>query len=554
MIDIEPGMVLGKYRVEDPIGGGGFARVYRADQMGPGGFSKKVAIKILRQKVLANESSIERFFREARILALLNHRNIVQVHEFTQERGLYFLVMEYVEGLTLSRLSRELGREIPLWLQVAIGVEVCRALRFAHGLRDRERQVEGIMHRDIKPSNIMISSQGDVKVTDFGLAKMSAGDNLSVLGEIKGTPRFMSPEQREGAPTTVKSDIYSLASVLYALCTGEAPNRFDEGEIPPASRLDPEVPEALSLLLARALSSRPEQRPDAATFGEQLQQILERVAPPGQLSRLSDALSELVRRCAEGLAVGGAGRGGQTASVAPGARPVPFAPQIVAGEGGLSTTRSPGAPAAGPRGAGPAPERADGPTDGPTIATRRGRLWRWTALFAGVAVILLVVDALVIRPQAGPVLDRGGGGDAGQGRRGETSRGRGEGRAAAPPSPVDGSPGNASDARAAPPPRPVVKPRHAATRRRGAGRRTHSPRGVPSAAEPRGEGFLSLNVEPWATVFVDDKKVGVTPIYRMRLRAGTHRIRLRGPEGREVTRRVRIRPDKHENLGLVLLE
>ncbi len=295
-----PGLVLGRYTIEAFIGGGAFGRVYRATQAGPAGFARTVALKVLRPDCDDRENSVQVFAREARIVALLHHRNIVQVYDFSCEGDQYYLVMELIDGLTLRGLLR--GRSVlPLWLRVAIGAEVCRGLSYAHALCDEQGQPLGVVHRDIKPSNILVGRRGEVKVSDFGLAKMSRvpSDQLTVAGMIKGTPGYMSPEQRRGEAATPASDVFSLGAMLYEMCTQVPASIFwPEGAPQPRlqipSRGNPEISPELDRSLLAALSSHAERRPASAALAEQLQQVALQLEPA-----VTSRLAEELGRCVE---------------------------------------------------------------------------------------------------------------------------------------------------------------------------------------------------------------------------------------------------------------
>ncbi|MFZ5785402.1 MAG: serine/threonine-protein kinase, partial [Acidobacteriota bacterium] len=216
---IRPGTILGKYTVEGLIGGGGFGLVYRATQRGPAGFVQEVALKTVHPRA---EDGLAALVREARIIAQLHHRNVVQVHDLAHDGEVWFLVMEFVEGVTLRELR---DRKLPLWVRVGIGAEVAAGLEYAHTLRDENGGPLGLIHRDVKPSNILLGRSGAVKLADFGLAKLSLrpSEERTEVGVVKGTPAYMSPEQRLGEPATAASDIFSLAAVLHELTTGVNP-------------------------------------------------------------------------------------------------------------------------------------------------------------------------------------------------------------------------------------------------------------------------------------------------------------------------------------------
>lgn len=330
MAKIGPGTKLGKYTLDGLIATGGFGEVYRARQLGPGGFSKTVAIKVLGAQALTAEMGLETFLREGRVAALLNHRNIVQVHEVGSHRGTHFLVMEYVDGMNLRQLWRRFGAEMPLWLRVGIVLEVCRGLGYAHSFRG-EGCPNGVVHRDVKPSNILLSMQGDVKLTDFGLAKpfQTDQDQLTSDGMIKGTPGYMSPEQQAGDEVTAASDVYGLGMVLYAICAQQA-RRLQPGQLPPPTAYDSRTPASLTELIASAMQPIASHRPDAAVLGEALAHELNRLAPSGAVGRLSTEVGSWVQRARQQQAGEAALPFGGTAELTP--PDGGFAPQLVATE------------------------------------------------------------------------------------------------------------------------------------------------------------------------------------------------------------------------------
>ncbi len=275
MDDSNIGRQLGHCRIEKKLGSGGMGTVYLAHH---DGLHRKVAIKVLPGDLAEEPGFIERFLREARLAARLEHPNVVQVYDVGEEQGTYYICMQYVEGKSLEAILRERKR-ISLQESLAIAKRVAVALGTAHKL--------GIVHRDIKPANILISREGVVKVVDFGLAKdRDAGRSISGSGQIMGTPHYMSPEQAQSGNVDRRSDIYSLGATLYHLITGRRP--FD-GESPlsivlkhvreePVSPrlIDPSIPEAVCALIARMMSKDPSARHGAA---EELVRDLDALKP-----------------------------------------------------------------------------------------------------------------------------------------------------------------------------------------------------------------------------------------------------------------------------------
>ncbi|MHC4607088.1 MAG: protein kinase domain-containing protein, partial [Planctomycetota bacterium] len=271
------GKTLGHCRVERLIGRGGMGEVYLGQHEG---LNRSVAIKILPPYLARDSGFTERFLREARTAAQLEHPNVVQVHDVGQEGETYYLIMQLVEGQGLDRLLKERG--ISVRDSVAIVKRIAAALGAAHRL--------GIIHRDVKPSNILISNDGKVKVSDFGLAKeLGAGQTISGTGEILGTPHYMSPEQAEGKPADARSDLYSLGATLYRMLTGHPP--FG-GETPVAiavrhvredprkpSEINAEIPEELDAVVLKLMAKKPEERYATA---EDLIRDLDAMKKPGE--------------------------------------------------------------------------------------------------------------------------------------------------------------------------------------------------------------------------------------------------------------------------------
>ena len=196
----------------EQIGIGGMAAVYRARKMS---IDKVVAIKVLFPYLASDESFIDRFQREAKAAARIQHENVVNVIDYGESDGSYYIVMEYYEGQTLEDIVKEHGA-LPLDIAVLIMLEVCYGLESAHA--------KGIVHRDIKPSNLIYTSQGGVKIADFGLAKQS--DSMTMItqqGKVMGTPAYMSPEQAAGRNVTTQSDVFSLGVVAYELLADTKP-------------------------------------------------------------------------------------------------------------------------------------------------------------------------------------------------------------------------------------------------------------------------------------------------------------------------------------------
>ena len=213
------GRTIGRYRITEHLGRGGMAEVYKAYQPS---LDRNVAIKVMHAFLADEKEFLSRFEREAKVVATLRHPNIVQVYDFDVENGMYYMVMEFIEGETLKRRLQDLEEKsewVPLEDSVRIVLAVGSALKYAHE--------HGMVHRDVKPANVMITTDGQVILTDFGIAKIVSASNLTASGAMVGTPSYMAPEQGMGQPGDERSDIYSLGVMLYQLVTGRLPYDAD---------------------------------------------------------------------------------------------------------------------------------------------------------------------------------------------------------------------------------------------------------------------------------------------------------------------------------------
>jgi serine/threonine protein kinase len=259
----EPTEIAGRYQIVQKLGAGAMGTVYKAKDKVLG---RMVAIKTIRLEGLAasdtsHDELRERFLREAKVAANLKHPNIVTIYDFGEAAGLTYIAMEFIDGQGLDRIIRA-GR-LPLERAAALGIQVADALAVAHKHK--------VIHRDVKPANIMIEAGDRVKVTDFGIAKPETGEHLTMTGSILGTPSYMSPEQaRANREIDGRSDLFSLGCILYEMVSGQKAFRGDTltaiifkiitEEPPPLRELDPNVPDEMVRIIAKALAKAPEAR------------------------------------------------------------------------------------------------------------------------------------------------------------------------------------------------------------------------------------------------------------------------------------------------------
>jgi serine/threonine protein kinase len=260
---MQVGEIIGAYEIEREIGQGGMATVYRARQLK---LDRAVAIKVMHQNLLQDESFRARFSREARIVASLEHPNIVPIYDYDEYEGRPYLVMKCIDGPTLKRRALKTG--LSLEETVRTMKLVAAALDYAHG--------RGILHRDIKPSNILLDDEGRPYITDFGLARITQmGESTISHDMMLGTPFYISPEQARGdKDLTTQTDLYSFGVILYELITGAVPFTADTpyaivhghiySEPQPPSERNPNLNDAVDAVIGRALAKKPQQRYDSA--------------------------------------------------------------------------------------------------------------------------------------------------------------------------------------------------------------------------------------------------------------------------------------------------
>jgi serine/threonine protein kinase len=299
-------MKFGQYELLELIAVGGMAEVYKGRVVGAEGFEKHVAIKRIMPDLAEDERFVKMLLTEARIHSALSHRNIVQIHDLgISEDDEYFIVLEYVEGYDLRVINDQFtaaGEIIPEALSLHVAAEVAQGLHFAHELRGSDGQPLGLVHRDVSPSNVLISLAGEVKLSDFGLAKRR--QDRSVVGSLKGNLAYMSPEQARQSPLDRRTDVFSLGAVLFEMLTGRrlreitdevtAWNEVASGVIPSARSVRPDLPEPFEHLLARALAVEPARRyKDAAAFSAAIRDVLGHMNTPVGASDLQSLLTYL---------------------------------------------------------------------------------------------------------------------------------------------------------------------------------------------------------------------------------------------------------------------
>ncbi len=297
----------GQFRVIQQVARGGMATVYEAEQIGPAGFTKQIALKIIHDRYAKQPEWLQLFIDEAKLSANLVHGNIVQIYQLGQVGGETFIAMEFIKGVTLRALidrHRHLGTPMSAALAAYIASRLCRALDFAHNFVDHSGRRLDIVHRDVSPGNVMLTWDGHVKLGDFGIAKArTMFDPAAQRPLMMGKKHYMSPEQILGGHVDSRSDVFAMGIVMFELLALQPLFTEDETEaaidevvvapVPDVSRYIPGIEPSLDALLRAALSKAPEQRPSAADFGRVLDQYCVTHREMGSPERLQAHLAEM---------------------------------------------------------------------------------------------------------------------------------------------------------------------------------------------------------------------------------------------------------------------
>lgn len=523
------GLHLGRYRLLERLATGGMAEIYLAEQTADSGLTRRVVIKTILPQFTADPAMRSMLLDEARLGFALQHRNIVQVGDVGDQDELLYIAMEYVEGANLAEVceasasrdgasrdgasadgaSAGSASALGLGLVLHIGLEVLAALDYAHTFT-RDGAPLDVVHRDVSPQNILVSTAGEVKLSDFGIALAKDRITKTTLGGVKGKLAYIPPEQATGAPVDASADIFSIAAVLYELLTGEGLygatsdiailKAMNDGRIGRLSEVRPNLPEGVSHAIDNALSLVPGQRPSAS----ELRVALEKHAIPS-----SRAEKELAAHIAHTRIV--------LAEKADTQRR--FERVLLEQSGGRS-------------------QGASVPTLRAVGGKRKRRVARailgGAALLAGGLGVGVFLYPKAAQKESTPLASI---------RENAPLQADASTSVANRPLPSSQAPPVADLAPqlAAVPPvaaPPELPPREPTKR---------------TKKTPAIHGRLTITAFPWAEVEVDGKKVGNTPIRNLSLRPGRHKVVLRNPQsGKSVQRRVTVQSGKSATLRIDL--
>jgi hypothetical protein len=529
------GQPFGRYELLTLLAYGGMAEVYLARMTGVGGFTRLLVIKRILPHLTGDPDFVEMFLNEGRIAARLAHPNVCHVYELGEVSGALFLAMEYLEGLAWSDLSPLVPRDGGFELRLAAAVlgQVCEGLRYAHELRDVDGTPTPVVHRDVSPQNLLITTDGVAKLLDFGVSKVLTESSRTRTGMLKGKLPYMAPEQIRGEPVDPRADVFSMGTVLWEALTGDRLFRRDsdyqiwhavtEEPIPTVTSRRPGLPRQIDAVVGRALERDLARRyPTIRAFASDLREVADHLGGPLDQA----ALAEVVRTLGHAALAARAhqvshalGRPIQeTRPVASAAPPV----VIVA----------------------PSETHAVQLRDG-SVRLGRKRRAHWKLALGGLAMagggIAVALWTSRAEPSTGP---RSGGGperepgamiDAAVAAPGDAASvahaampdaaGDDAGEVAARS--VVGAPDDAGIADAADERAPGAS--DAGVKR--PGRRRVATKPPDPAAEPGEPGQYSVDSRPYATIFIDGKSYGETPLFKVPLPPGKHRIRAVREDG-----------------------
>ncbi len=501
--------------------------VYRARMRTAAGVEKLVALKAVRPDLASSPDAMRLFLGEAKVALTLAHANIVHALDVEQHDDALYIAMEHIDGVDLAALIEARGR-LPIAAALTIAIEVLKGLDYAHRVSDEHGRHLGIVHRDVSPSNVLLSTEGEVKLTDFGVAKSSLRDGTITTGGVRGKVAYMAPEQLRGGAIDARADLYALGVVLYEMLAGRRPIAGDdglalvplvlEGRVDPLTAVAPEVPSDLAALVMRAIATEPSGRFSSAAA---MRTALERWAVDhGVLLSTSD-LADDVRHARETKRPGGDAQQESDEVAVPPTRVHAVAPakeakfelRLDSGERGTQRVE-----------VAPAVERDE---------ERPRPRWPWVIL--AFAIVGGAIGGWVVM---------------------ETGKAEPVAVAPRPPTPPPAAdpPERVRAPDPEPPPIPATIETPPERVEAPATRTKRSPRIPPASHDSPGLGAtLTIGSNPWAYVEIDGQRIGRTAIRNHALPPGRHHVVLHNPEAnlrREID--VTLDPGEAERLTVDL--
>ena len=551
-----PMMQLGTYQLVSKLATGGMAEVYLSRAAGPGDFEKTLVLKRILPHLAEDPEFVRMFLSEARLAARLDHPNIVQIFDFGEQDGMYYLAMEYIDGLNLRVLLKQAhraGMNLPPASCARIVTGACEGLAYAHEHADATGKPSNLIHRDISPDNLLLSRQGTVKVVDFGIAKAADQGHRTQTGVMKGKLAYMAPEQLHAKPLDRRVDVYALGVVFYELLTGQKP--FDAtseanlmhaiaSEPPvPASKRRSDLPGALQRILDRAMAKDRERRyPDCRAFQADLERfILSTGEPVGAWQ-----LGQLVER------VRGASAQAQLQPAPNSSQPSTVDSSLVSPQDVVVTASMPTAPGLA------APEQTAAQADAPRAWGPQGSKIATITGVGAVLLLLLAGGGYLLREAPEPAVQVVS-----------------TPQVIAPPAAsnslilapktidpsalvesnkVEGTPAPVEIVK--PEPRPVTTEpvvTQAPTAPAPAAPVSSDTASRPARAEPKPaaarvvqqQGKLEVRVTPRSIAILDGKPRGLTPIAPLSLPAGSHTLRLINTSlGKDLTQKIEVKANE----------
>lgn len=593
---------FGQYDLTKRIARGGMAEIFLAIERGIEGVRRRVVVKRILPHMAESDDFVTMFMDEARVVARISHPNIVHIYNFGEVDGVYFIAMEFVDGLTISRLQRlAKPKSIPYEYSLRVMADICSGLHAAHELTDEYGQLLGVIHRDVSPQNILVSKNGIAKLIDFGVARASTQAHSTQAGQIKGKLGYIAPEQfHRKIAMDRRADVFSAGTVLYELITGErlfvreteaATLNAIINEEPPSFHGGMSIPDPIDAIIRKAVQKSPSARFSTAAemqhaiesllihegfvvtpsvigeyVAEHLKKALQvknsrsaRVAAEGAVP--TSYPSEVSRRSESSWSSEPSGPSQPSSPSWQSSSPshsssLPTHPSFDQLRAELEQTSNPSLPQQ-------SSDQSSFPTSGVTptpasdVSRRRGHRSLWVAVVCVGAMLLLGIGVytglslqesndtgLLVANDTSPTASSGG----------ERIR------------PVPIAPDDLLPPSKTPRVSPVVGPSPQLNAMNDGGTEDGTNDGtndgietgpskqtpVAHVARPRGKGTLFLNSRPWCKVRVGGRSLGTTPIINVELPAGLHVLQLTDANGQRHRRSVRIRPDRPTKLFLNL--